>query len=99
MAWNEALDSAPAAQPRRAPQTRTMRTAFGTAASLLLALVLWVAFAPPSLGGHMTMLVVNGNSMEPGMHRGDVVFVSNLGRPTVGEIAAFRFSARRPRST
>ena len=89
MNFNDALGTTPA--PRsRAPQRRTIWTALGTGFSLLVAAALWVAFAPPSLGGHLSMLVVNGNSMEPGIHRGDLAFVTNDGRPTIGDVVAYR---------
>jgi signal peptidase I len=58
--------------------------------SILLTVTLLVVFAPVRLGGEMTLLVVNGTSMEPGMHTGDFAFVSRDRLPHVGEIAAYR---------
>lgn len=65
-------------------------SALGSAVSVLLAAALLTIFAPLRLGGSMTLLVVNGTSMEPGMHTGDFVFVSNQRLPQVGEVAAYR---------
>lgn len=58
--------------------------------SLLLTVTLLVIFAPVRLGGEMTLLVVNGTSMEPRMRTGDFAFVSRDRLPHVGEIGAYR---------
>ncbi len=90
MTYNDTPGTAPAGAARRTIGGRTLLKTLGVGFSLLLTAALWVAFAPPALGGQLTMLVVNGNSMEPGMHRGDIAFVSNDGRPSVGDVAAYR---------
>ncbi len=71
------------------PPKRALIASLGAAFSLLLTVALWVALAPPSVGGHTSVIVVRGNSMEPGMFTGDIVFVSNTQRATVGDVAAY----------
>lgn len=46
-----------------------------TLASLLFIFIFFMAFAPTQLGGAVTYVIVNGNSMEPGFFRGDLVLV------------------------
>ena len=44
-----------------------------TLAAVLAAI--WIAFAPAQLGGQVSYVLVNGTSMEPGFHTGDLVLV------------------------
>jgi signal peptidase I len=46
-----------------------------TLASLLFIFIFFMAFAPTQLGGAVTYVIVDGNSMEPGFFRGDLVLV------------------------
>jgi signal peptidase I len=58
---------------------------------LLASLVaIWMAFAPTLIGGRASYVVVNGNSMEPGFHRGDLVIVQAASIYNVGDIAIYR---------
>ena len=61
-------------------------------ANLLLAVslvVIWVAFAPTRLGGQVTYVIVNGISMEPGYHLGDLTIMRKAGSYTVGDIVTY----------
>src|SRR5215216_4388132 len=58
---------------------------------LLIALIaIWIAFAPTLIGGRASYVVVNGNSMEPGFHRGDLVIVQTASTYNVGDIVTYR---------
>ncbi|PFG74553.1 signal peptidase [Tepidiforma thermophila] len=50
----------------------------------------WVLFAPPQLGGQASYVIVNGNSMEPGMHRGDLAIVRPADRYVPGDVVTYR---------
>jgi signal peptidase I len=51
---------------------------------------IWIAFAPTLIGGRASYVVVNGNSMEPGFHRGDLVIVQAASSYNVGDIVIYR---------
>ena len=51
---------------------------------------IWIAFAPTLIGGRASYVVVNGNSMEPGFHRGDLVIVQAASNYNVGDIVTYR---------
>ena len=40
---------------------------------LLICVLLWVGLGPTQLGGAVSYVVINGNSMEPDFHMGDLV--------------------------
>ncbi|HEX7557482.1 MAG TPA: signal peptidase I, partial [Leptolinea sp.] len=51
---------------------------------------LWIAFAPINLGGQIAYVLVNGDSMEPGFHAGDLVIVRQAEDYQVGDIVTYR---------
>lgn len=59
---------------------------------LLLAglVVIWVAFAPAKVGGQSSYIMVNGISMEPNYHTGDLVIVRTAETYQVGDVVAYR---------
>jgi signal peptidase I len=62
-------------------------------ANLLLAVSLvamWAAFAPVRLGGHVAYVIVNGISMEPGYHLGDLTIMRKAASYQVGEVVTYR---------
>lgn len=59
-------------------------------ASLALLLLLWAALAPPRFGGQTSFVIVNGNSMEPLYHRGDLVVVRAASQYAIDEIVTYR---------
>ena len=61
-----------------------------TALVLVLIAVAWVAFAPTRLGGQVSYVIVNGNSMEPGMHRGDLAIVRESHAYAEGDVVTYR---------
>jgi signal peptidase I len=58
--------------------------------SLLLAAVIWLLFAPTQLGGKMTYVIVDGNSMEPRFHLGDLVIVRKQSTYQVGDAVTYQ---------
>lgn len=64
--------------------------AFWSGAILVLAFTGWVLFAPPQLGGQATMVIVDGSSMEPGYHQGDLIIVRSADYYQIGDIVAYK---------
>jgi signal peptidase I len=61
--------------------------------NLLLAvglIAIWVAFAPARLGGQVAYVIVNGISMEPGYHLGDLTIMRKAARYQLGDIVTYR---------
>ncbi len=58
--------------------------------SVFLSLMGWLVFAPAQLGGSVTYVIVNGNSMEPGFHLGDLVLVRPETIYRVGDAVTYR---------
>lgn len=61
----------------------------GTLVSVTLTAMLWLLFAPAQLGGSVRMLGIQGTSMEPNLHAGDLVFVRES-TYEVGDVVAYR---------
>lgn len=51
--------------------------------------IFWLVFAPSQLGGPLTYVIVNGNSMEPGFFRGDLVLVRREPAYGVGDAVVY----------
>lgn len=67
------------------------RTSFAAIAAVLLSLaVVWVMFAPATIGGRVSYVIVNGNSMEPGLHKGDLVLVRHAATYQVGDVVTYQ---------
>ncbi len=52
--------------------------------------VLWVLFAPAQFGGRTSYVIVNGISMEPKFHKGDLALVRTSSTYSVGDIVVYR---------
>ena len=52
----------------------------------------WVTIAPRGLGGSMSYVVIEGLSMEPGLHRGDLVVLDATGDYEVGDVVGYHSS-------
>ncbi len=61
-----------------------------TALFLVLFGVIWLAFAPLQFGGQAAYVIVNGNSMEPLYHRGDLVIIRSQPDYQIGDIVTYR---------
>ena len=51
---------------------------------------IWIAFAPAKIGGQASYVIVNGISMEPGYHTGDLVIVRQAQTYQVGDVVTYR---------
>lgn len=61
------------------------------AAGFLIVLLLWIIFAPVQIGGNAFYVIVNGNSMEPGFYKGDLVVLRTETDYQVGDIVAYKY--------
>jgi len=57
--------------------------------SLALLVAAWALFAPPALGGKISLVVTDGISMLPHFHGGDVVLLYKESSYHVGEVAGY----------
>jgi signal peptidase I len=69
---------------------RRLVASLGSAFTLVVVICAWIAFAPPQLGGQTSYVIISGNSMEPGMHRGDLAVIRQASRYQVGEVVTYR---------
>jgi signal peptidase I len=51
--------------------------------------VIWIAFAPAKVGGQASYVMVNGISMEPSYHTGDLVIVRKAHAYQVGDVVTY----------
>lgn len=58
--------------------------------SLLTALSFWVLFAPTQLGGQVTYIIVDGNSMEPKFKFGDLVLMREQSAYQPGDAVTYQ---------
>ena len=65
-------------------------TAITTLLSLALVVIAWVAFAPTQLGGQVSYVIVDGNSMETGFHLGDLVIVRKALTYQIGDAVTYQ---------
>jgi signal peptidase I len=71
------------------------RKAAVAAIIVVLAAAAWMSFGPRQLGGSMTYVTTFGTSMEPVLHRGDLVLVRPASEYRAGDIVAYRSSQLR----
>ena len=57
---------------------------------LVITVTAWVVFAPTQLGGQAVYVIVNGKSMEPQFHFGDLVIAHSAPAYQVGDIVVYR---------
>jgi signal peptidase I len=50
---------------------------------------IWIAFAPAKLGGQVSYVMINGISMEPNYHTGDLALVRRASDYRVGDIVTY----------
>jgi len=77
-------EEAAGAHPRR----RLRRASGAVLFYAMAAIAAWLVW-PSSLGGCTTMIVVNGHSMEPTYHTGDLV-VARCGEPAIHDIVVYQ---------
>jgi signal peptidase I len=61
-----------------------------TIGTFIIVVLAWLVFAPTAIGGSAAYVIVNGNSMEPCMRRGDLVIVRRAARYEVGDVVTYR---------
>jgi signal peptidase I len=72
-------------------QKQTRWTNLLSSALLLIGMIaVWAVFAPVQFGGQVAYVMVNGNSMEPLYHLGDLVIVQRASEYQVGDIVTYR---------
>ncbi|MEJ5313744.1 MAG: signal peptidase I [Anaerolinea sp.] len=69
----------------------TRRALLITALSLSALVFLWILLAPSRFGGAVEYVIVNGDSMEPLFHRGDLVLLRRAPFYEVGDIVVYRY--------
>lgn len=52
--------------------------------------IAWVLFAPTQLGGSTSYVLIAGSSMNPGLHRGDLVLLRGRSDYSVGDAVGYR---------
>lgn len=50
----------------------------------------WIGFAPVSLGGTTSYVIVNGISMEPGFHLGDLTIIRKAADYQIGDVVTYQ---------
>jgi len=68
---------------------RTWLPLFFSSAGVILATLVWIFFAPVSLGGGAAYVMITGNSMEPGFTTGDLVLVRPADTYQVGDAVTY----------
>jgi signal peptidase I len=72
---------------------RRWSSSLSSAMWLVFAVAVWVIFAPVPVGGNAAYVIVNGISMEPNFHLGDLVIVSPSSYYKVGDIVVYQNQA------
>ncbi|MFL7868506.1 MAG: S24/S26 family peptidase, partial [Anaerolineales bacterium] len=62
-----------------------------TISAVVLLAILWSVFGPMGLGGQAEYVIINGNSMEPLYHTGDLVILRHADRAQKGEVFAYHY--------
>lgn len=71
-------------------RTRRWSSIFGNLILFIGLAVIWIAFGPVKIGGQASYVMVNGISMEPNYHTGDLVIVRKEETYQVGDVVAYR---------
>ena len=70
-------------------ERRPIQSAVLAGALLGAALLLWLGFAPASIGGDFSYVLVQGDSMAPAVNHGDVVLLRSRGDYDPGDLIAY----------
>lgn len=62
---------------------------FSSALGFLLTAAIWIVLAPVNFGGQATYVIINGNSMEPGLHKGDLVILRQSDTFEIGDVVTY----------
>lgn len=72
------------------PRLSLRLTAIASAVLTFFAIIFFLMFAPPQLGGSVTYVVVDGNSMAPDFHLGDLLLVREKQAYSVGDAVVYQ---------
>lgn len=72
------------------PQPLRRASPIAIAVGIVAFAIIWIIFAPMSLGGQAAYVIINGNSMSPVYAKGDLVILRTISTPQVGDIIAYR---------
>src|SRR5213075_3175284 len=61
-----------------------------TLLSFILIFIVWMLLAPTQLGGQVSYVIVDGNSMEKGFHLGDLVLVRKALAYQIGDAVTYQ---------
>jgi signal peptidase I len=75
---------------RPSPRSAQLKTIAAAALCAVAASVLWLALAPPQVGGATSFAVVDGSSMLPSLQRNDLVLIRKASTYRVGDVVAYR---------
>ena len=71
-------------------QSQPRRSIFSNIILFAGLVIIWIAFAPAKVGGQVSYVMVNGISMEPNYHTGDLVIVHKAATYQVGDVVTYR---------
>jgi signal peptidase I len=74
-------------------RSRPVRSWLAVAASFVVVAAAWLVFGPIGFGGSTGYTFIVGTSMEPKLHRGDLVLVRSGGDYRVGDVVAYQSRA------
>lgn len=61
-----------------------------TALAFVLVGIIYYLFAPAQVGGSASYVMIDGNSMEPGFHYGDLVVVRSADSYAIGDVVTYK---------
>jgi len=67
-------------------------TVTSSALWITLTITVWVGFAPMQVGGQTAFVIVNGNSMEPNFHLGDLIIIRPEPYYSIGDQVVYQNS-------
>jgi signal peptidase I len=67
------------------------RKSFIAAIDFILLIIIWIFFAPVQIGGQAFYVIVNGNSMEPLFHKGDLAILRATNEYSIGDIVDYKY--------
>ena len=70
--------------------TRRKSSILTTVLSLIVIFIAWLLLAPTQLGGQVSYVIVDGNSMEKGFHLGDLVLIRKASTYQIGDAVTYQ---------
>lgn len=76
--------------PSRMKHAQRRPSIFSNLTLIFGLIIIWAAFAPSKLGGQTSYVMVNGISMEPRYHTGDLVIIRKAQTYKIGDVVTYR---------